>query len=337
MNAHSIRGALCATALLLVAIHPSVQAQAPTPATSGAVARLAAERALVHARLADAGLTLAAGKSRLGAPVGGLATTSLKTSVARLAALRPGTVPGVLGRQLEFPRVRRAYETRAKGVVAMFEEIGVSAPEVFFRVFKRDQVLEVWARNRGTGSFRLLKTYPVCKLSGQMGPKRRQGDGQIPEGFYEIDLLNPQSNYHLSMRVDYPNAVDRAREGGRAPLGGDIYIHGGCATIGCVPVTDRWIEEIYLIALGARDAGQATIPVHLFPTRLDDAGMRWLARTYGTAFVDYPFWQNLREGYQLFETSRLVPGVAYDGARYTFRADESVGPAVPAAGAAAGR
>ena len=119
------------------------------------------------------------------------------------------------------------------------------------------------------------------------------------------------------MRVDYPNAVDRAR-GGTGRLGGDIYIHGGCATIGCVPVTDQWIEEIYLIAVQAREAGQETIPVHIFPTRLDTNGLAWLGDTYGPDFVDFPFWQNLQQGYLAFERTRTVPGVGYDGTRYTF-------------------
>ncbi|MBW3553702.1 MAG: hypothetical protein KY466_09330 [Gemmatimonadetes bacterium] len=253
------------------------------------------------------------------------AALPVESVVSRLSTLRPGTTRSFLARQLEFPRVRRAYESRAVRVAGLFEDRRVETPEVFFRVFKREQVLEVWARNREAGSFQLLSTYPVCKLSGRLGPKRRQGDLQIPEGFYEIDLLNPTSQYHLSMRVDYPNAVDRAR-GGNERLGGDIYIHGGCATIGCVPVTDEWIEEIYLIAVSAREAGQQTIPVHIFPTRLDPAGLSWLGSTYGPQFVDYPFWQNLQEGYLAFETTRTVPVVGYDGARYTF----SVPAAAPA-------
>lgn len=306
--------------LLPLAVPSSVHAQGPTPATSSAVAGLVAERLLVEERLAEAGGTLADGKTRAAASVLGVSTTSLKSVLGRLSSIRPGTTRAFLARQLQFPRVRQAYETRAKGVSSLFMDVGIASPEVFFRVFKREQVLEVWARHRGGGPYQLLETYPVCKVSGRLGPKRRQGDRQIPEGFYAIDLLNPQSEYHLSMRVDYPNPVDRARGGTGAPLGGDIYIHGGCATIGCVPVTDQWIEEIYLIAIAARDAGQATIPVHIFPTRLDAAGMRWLAGTYGTGFVDFAFWQNLREGYQAFEAAREVPAVGYDGARYTFSA-----------------
>lgn len=302
--------------------------------------RLIAERALLrhpvavvaaaieHVRSAGpAGGTGADSGVNAARPSSVRATLPVENVVSRLSTLRPGATRSFLARQLEFPRVRRAYESRAARVAGLFEDRQVATPEVFFRVFKREQVLEVWTRNREAGAFQLLSTYPVCKLSGRLGPKRRQGDLQIPEGFYEIDLLNPTSQYHLSMRVDYPNAVDRAR-GGEERLGGDIYIHGGCATIGCVPVTDEWIEEIYLIAVTARDAGQETIPVHIFPTRLDRAGLSWLGSTYGPEFVDYPFWQNLQEGYLAFEASRTVPVIGYDGARYTFSAPAIAAPTI---------
>lgn len=235
---------------------------------------------------------------------------------------------GFLDRQLLFPRVRRAYDRKAGRVDRVLEDRGVEEMgEVFFRVFKREQELEVWVREIGAGEYTLVRTYPVCETSGQLGPKRRQGDRQIPEGFYTIDIFNPQSRFHLSMRVDYPNAVDRVRGHG-GPLGGDIYIHGGCTTIGCVPVTDSYIEEVYLLAASARDAGQHRIPVHIFPTRLDDDGLRWLARTHGVDHLDYPFWQNLQEGYGAFERDRVLPPIGYDGDRYTFRPHGPIGTAI---------
>ena len=316
MNALSFRGVHLLATLLTVASPAAVRAQGPTPTTNAAVVRLIADRSVVAVHGSSNAAVAAIARAR------SAAGTTLRAGVAKLPAIRPGATRSFLSRQLEFPRVRRAWEGRAPRVASLFADVGVTAPEVFFRVFKREQLLEVWARNRGQGTYTLLSTYPVCKLSGRLGPKRRQGDLQIPEGFYEIDLLNPQSSYHLSMRVNYPNPVDRARGvGGR--LGGDIYIHGGCATIGCVPVTDQWIEELYLIAVQARDAGQEMIPVHLFPTRLDDEGLAWLADTYGPGFVDLPFWRNLQAGYLAFERTRTVPAVGYEGRSYTY-------PAVPA-------
>jgi murein L,D-transpeptidase YafK len=224
--------------------------------------------------------------------------------------------PTFRDRQLKYPRVQRAYEARAESVALLFQKRGVENPaEVFFRVFKREQLLEVWVRDADAESFIMLDTYPVCGTSGQLGPKREQGDGQIPEGFYFVDFFNPQSQFHLSLRVNYPNAVDRAR-GASGPLGGDIFIHGGCATIGCVPVTDQWIEELYLIAMTARDAGQDRIPVHMFPTRLDNDGFAWLTDTYGTDHPDHGFWADLRQGYLAFERKRVVPEVDQYRGRY---------------------
>lgn len=253
-------------------------------------------------------------------PVSALPGSAPETVPATLPAPRP---MGFLQRQLVYPRVQRAYERKAERIEATLDARGVEdLGEVFFRVFKREQELEVWAREPGAPTFTQVKTYPVCEISGRLGPKRRQGDLQIPEGFYSIDIFNPWSNFHLSMRVDYPNAVDRARGSG-GPLGGDIYIHGGCVTIGCVPVTDEYIEEIYLIAAAARDAGQHRIPVHIFPTRLDDAGLKWLADHYGTRHIDYPFWQNLQQGYLAFEQTRQLPPIGNERDRYTFGAPPS--------------
>lgn len=229
--------------------------------------------------------------------------------------------------QLRFPRVRRAHLVRAARVEARFEAQGVTEPaEVFFRVFKREQLLEVWARDAGASSFVMINTYPVCGMSGELGPKREEGDKQIPEGFYHIDVFNPVSNFHLSLRVDYPNAVDQARAGSDHALGGDIFIHGGCATIGCVPVTDEWIEEIYVMAVRARDAGQERIPVHMFPTHLDESGLDWLRDTYGDAHPDLAFWESLQEGYLAFETDRIVPAVDHHRGQYTFPAGVTARP-----------
>ncbi len=222
----------------------------------------------------------------------------------------------VSSKELAFPRVRRAYAAKRGAVRSLFTAAGVTRPAaVFFRVFKRERVLEVWARGERSDAFVLLKRYPICRISGRPGPKRQRGDLQVPEGFYTLDLFNPVSRFLLSMRVSYPNAVDRARGRGRE-LGGDIYIHGGCASIGCIAVGDEWIQELYVIALEARDAGQRRIPVHVFPTRLDDRGMLWLARTYTRRYVDYPFWQSLQAGYLAFERAHRLPDIREVDGRY---------------------
>jgi murein L,D-transpeptidase YafK len=230
----------------------------------------------------------------------------------------PAPTPTFRERQLQFPRVRNAYGARAPEVAEMLQRQGVTTlAEVFLRVFKREQLVELWARDTHADTFVLIETLAVCGTSGTLGPKREKGDEQIPEGFYFIDVFNPVSQFHLSLRVDYPNAVDRARGVGR-PLGGDIFLHGGCATIGCVPVTNAGIERLYVVALSARAAGQSRIPVHMFPTRLDDDGFAWLVETFGEDHSDLGFWKDLRLGYQAFERTRRVPEIAHHHGRYSF-------------------
>src|SRR5690606_26788584 len=122
--------------------------------------------------------------------------------------------------------------------------------------------------NDKKGPFQHFKTYKVCALAGTLGPKRMEGDYQVPEGFYYINEFNPRSVYHLSLGLNYPNASDRYLSDAIQP-GGDIYIHGSCVTTGCIPITDSQIEELYALATYAKNAGQDFIPVHIFPVRFN--------------------------------------------------------------------
>ncbi len=215
-----------------------------------------------------------------------------------------------------YPRVRQARAAKGALVREIFESRGIPypPPRLFLRVFKQERVLEVWAAGETEATYVLVKTYPICALSGSPGPKRRQGDGQIPEGFYQVVGFNPASAYHLSFRLNYPNQSDRIL--GTPPLGGDIFIHGDCVTIGCIPITDTLIEELYLIALDTHAAGQK-IPVHIFPARMTSSRMtRWKQERPDL----YPFWCNLEQGYRYFEEHRRPPRVSVDEAgRYHFR------------------
>jgi murein L,D-transpeptidase YafK len=300
------RGSLLSAVLLVLVVPGLVGAQAAVTA----IPESRDIQPVAKGQGSDVGSTAAGAQSAVALP----AASEVRTTSAARATREART--GFRDVQLRYARVRRAHSTRAGRVEARFQAQGVGQPaEVFFRVFKREQLLEVWARDAGAASFVMINTYPVCATSGDLGPKREEGDAQIPEGFYSIDLFNPVSNYHLSLRVDYPNAVDRARQPTDA-LGGDIFIHGGCSTIGCVPVTDQWMEEIYLMAVHARDAGQERIPVHLFPTHLDEPGMEWLREEYGEEHPDLEFWETLRAGYEAFEETRVVPVVAHKDGRY---------------------
>ena len=198
--------------------------------------------------------------------------------------------------QLRFPRVRAAQAAAGPVVAARLRAryLNPDRLEVLFRLLKTHRELEVWARNRDGGPFELLHAYPLAATSGSLGPKRRAGDGQVPEGFYEIDRFNPKSNYHLSLGLNYPTAAERAL--GEPDPGGDIFIHGGEVTIGCMPITDAGIEEVYLLAVLARAAGQRAIPAHIFPFPITDAE---LARRAGSPHLAY--WRGLQPGYAYFE------------------------------------
>jgi murein L,D-transpeptidase YafK len=209
-------------------------------------------------------------------------------------------------------RVESARARCEESVAEYFRQAGVPVParELFLRAFKHEAVLEVWARG-DEAEFKLIRTYPITYSSGRPGPKRREGDRQVPEGFYQIEGFNPLSLYHLSLRVNYPNASDRVLSDREKP-GFDIYVHGGDGSVGCLPLGDAGIEEVYLMAL---DAGNHdAIPLHIFPARM--AGPEW--ETFVAPFRDSApalvrFWENLRPGFNAFERTRRLPRIAVAG------------------------
>ncbi|MEW6209279.1 MAG: L,D-transpeptidase family protein [Acidobacteriota bacterium] len=214
--------------------------------------------------------------------------------------------------QSRHPRVKAARAEKDASVKRLFAQKKIPFPprRVFLRAFKRERVIELWVSRAASGAFELLKEYTFCASSGALGPKRRQGDGQIPEGFYHIDRFNPASNFYLSLGLNYPNQSDRIL-GASGRLGGDIFIHGDCVTIGCIPITDDLIKELYIIAVEARSVGQREIPAHLFPTRMNEAGMKFLERQTNNAALR-AFWMNIKEGYDFFEKDRRLPVVTVD-------------------------
>ena len=149
--------------------------------------------------------------------------------------------------------------------------LGYPPKAILLRAFKKEAELELWALN-SAGTYSLVKQYSICATSGIFGPKRRFGDEQVPEGFYDLDRFNPQRNFYLSLHVSYPNAADRI-VGTRQNLGGNIFLYGNCVTIGCIPVTDDGNKEIYWLAVLARDSGQLHIPVEIYPARLTAPGL----------------------------------------------------------------
>src|ERR1700747_3375099 len=183
--------------------------------------------------------------------------------------------------QYRFPRVRTASTEKNELLRQLFANKGLTYPPsmILLRAFKKEAQLEFWVEDSRDKPYVLLKTYSICATSGRLGPKRRFGDEQVPEGFYELDWFNPQSNFYLSLHVSYPNAADRVL-GSKQNLGGDIFLHGNCVTIGCLPITDGGIKEVYWLAVLARAQGQQHILIEIFPARLSRQELDQLASTH---------------------------------------------------------
>jgi murein L,D-transpeptidase YafK len=183
---------------------------------------------------------------------------------------------------------------------------------VFLRAFKEERQLELFVHQRKSGKFQLFRTYPIAATSGTLGPKLAAGDGQVPEGFYQVppSAMKPDSKYHLAFNIGYPNAFDRAL--GRT--GSLIMIHGNRVSIGCLAMTDEKIEEIYTLCAAALSQGQSQFRVHLFPFRMTDQRM---AKAAGSPWEK--FWQNLQEGYDQFEKTHIPPATSVRDGRYQFR------------------
>ncbi len=231
----------------------------------------------------------------------------------------PAAAQNFKSQQAKFARVQTAIAEKEATVKKLFADKKLAYPpkEIFLRAFKREQVIEVWVKD--AGNYHLLKEYAVCAASGDLGPKRRQGDSQVPEGFYYIDRFNPVSNFYLSLGLNYPNEADKIL-GSRGNLGGDIFIHGNCVSIGCMAIQDAPIKELYLMAVEAKAAGQARIPVHVFPARMHTKGMKRLEREAAGNSTLLALWQNLKAGFDIFETHRRLPMVTVDRqGRYLFK------------------
>ena len=206
-------------------------------------------------------------------------------------------------------RERLARQEKLDEVSGLFRSAGVTYPpkSLFFRVFKLEQELEVWGADVDDGPMTHVATYPICYSSGKVGPKEREGDLQVPEGFYLIDSLNPGSRFFLSMHINYPNELDRHLQ----RTGSAIMIHGSCVSIGCLAMTTERIMELYLMV---KDLGTPVrVPIHLFP-------QRDMASAVESAPTDTlrAFWTNLKDGHDRFAESRMVPRVRHRNGRYVF-------------------
>jgi murein L,D-transpeptidase YafK len=199
-----------------------------------------------------------------------------------------------------------------KLLAAMVEkDMDLQSP-ILIRLFKQEAELEVWKQDR-SGKFALLKTYPICRWSGDLGPKVREGDRQAPEGFYEITpaQMNPRSAYYLSFNTGFPNAYDRAL--GRT--GSELMVHGDCSSRGCYAMTDEQIAEIYALGRESFFGGQKAFQFGAFPFRMTPVNMAKHRNNPNMAF-----WKMIKEGYDHFEVTRQQPKVDFCEKHYVFDA-----------------
>jgi len=187
-----------------------------------------------------------------------------------------------------------------------------SAP-ILVRIFKQESELEIWKQDR-SGKYALLKTYPMCRWSGKLGPKTRDGDRQAPEGFYHVSsgMLNPNSQYYLSFNLGYPNRLEAAL----GYTGDALMVHGACSSSGCYAMTDEGVAEIYAVVRDALKGGQSSFQVQAFPFRMTPDNMAKYRSD-----PNFAFWTNLKEAYDIFDVSRRPPKVSYCEGRYVFDAE----------------
>jgi murein L,D-transpeptidase YafK len=183
---------------------------------------------------------------------------------------------------------------------------------ILARVFKEENTVEIW-KQKSNGRFDLLVAYPICKMSGKLGPKYVEGDRQSPEGFYTVrpTHMNPNSQYHLAFNIGYPNAYDRAH--GRT--GSNLMVHGACSSSGCFSMNDAQMTEIYAVARDSFRGGQTEFQIQSYPFRMTAANMARYRKD-----PNYAFWKNLKEGYDYFEITKTPLKVDVCEKRYVFNA-----------------
>ena len=233
-----------------------------------------------------------------------LAFAAIAAAVA-LAGCDTDNAPGVNGRHMQPLSDRLIADLDNKNMA--------KESPILVRIFKEESELEVWKEDR-TGRFALLRTYPICRWSGELGPKIKLGDRQAPEGFYTITpgLMNPNSNYYLAINTGFPNAYDRAND----RTGQFLMIHGDCSSAGCYAMTDEQIAEIYSLARESFFGGQKSFQIQAFPFHMTALNM---ARHRNSPHM--AFWKMIKEGYDHFEVTRREPKVDVCEKRYVFNAE----------------
>lgn len=218
-------------------------------------------------------------------------------------------------KQLGNQRVWNARLSCDESLKNLFESNYLSYPPkyLYWRAFKKEKQLELWAADSAHHRYKHIKTYSIVNTSGTLGPKRAEGDFQIPEGYYHINQYNPYSNFYLSFKVSYPNKSDSIL-GKKGQYGGQIFVHGDSLTIGCLPMSNEVIKELYWcnIQANSNKSNNYFIPIHIYPCRMNGANWNFLKKTYSFDPNRIEFWRNLQSGYNFFELTKTPPKLSVD-------------------------
>jgi murein L,D-transpeptidase YafK len=220
----------------------------------------------------------------------------------------------------ENDRVKQAYQEKGNLIDKELKTKNLERSNFHLLIiaYKLEKELELWVKHKAQAKYEKLSMYAICATSGTLGPKKMQGDRQIPEGLYHINRFNPKSQYFLSLGLNYPNQADKMRSNAK-DLGGDIFIHGDCVTIGCMPMTDDKIKEIYIYALEAQKNGQKNIPVYVFPFRFSEKNKGFFFKKFENEEEKISLWKNLQEAWNIFEKNKTELPVNVDPkGNYTF-------------------
>ncbi|MBL7934470.1 MAG: L,D-transpeptidase family protein [Bacteroidia bacterium] len=235
-------------------------------------------------------------------------TVSVSSAQVKTLAFKAG--------QLKNTRVKDAYDTKWPQLQEDLKAIKVN-PETFsiyMRAFKYERIVEVWLKDPSETKYKLFRTYDICASSGNLGPKRAEGDGQVPEGFYRIDAFNAKSDYYLSMKINYPNTSDIILKEGIS-AGSNIMMHGNCVTIGCLPMTDDKIKELYVLCLESRNRNNP-VYIDIFPIKFTNENIKLLETNYPKSKLN--FWKSLKPAYDFFEEHRWLHKVNIDSKGHYF-------------------
>jgi murein L,D-transpeptidase YafK len=234
-----------------------------------------------------------------------LASAAIAAAVALAGCDTDSTSSAVTGRHMQPLSDRLLSDIETKNMA--------KESPILVRIFKEEAELEVWKEDK-SGRFALLRSYPICRWSGELGPKIKQGDRQAPEGFYTItpSQMNPNSNYYLAINTGFPNAYDRAND----RTGAFLMIHGDCSSAGCYAMTDEQIAEIYALARESFFGGQKSFQIQAYPFKMTPLNMAKHRNSPHTAF-----WKMLKQGYDHFEVARKEPKVDVCDKHYVFNAE----------------